>query len=145
MPGRPILLLVILLTALFLPGCQNNPLVSSISSPPAVRLVDRAKARACATGGPSLARARLIRLVGTRSNRAALGAIVTALLPDGRRLRRTCQTGGSYLSTSNSTVHFGLGDDTTVASLIVQWPTGKYQEFPASPADRCLTLQASGK
>ena len=38
------------------------------------------------------------------------GAVVTAVLPDGRRLGREVQAGSSYLSSEDPRVHFGLGD-----------------------------------
>jgi hypothetical protein len=52
----------------------------------------------------------------------APGAEVTAVLPDGRRLRRQAQAGGSYLSSEDPRLHFGLGDARRVRELVVRWP-----------------------
>ena len=60
-----------------------------------------------------------------RLARFAPGALVTAVLPDGRRLVREAQAGSSYLSSEDPRVHFGLGRETSVKELIVRWPDGK--------------------
>jgi hypothetical protein len=56
--------------------------------------------------------------------RFAPGAVVTAVLPDGRRLTRVVQAGSSYLSSEDQRVHFGLGAATSVRSLAVRYPWG---------------------
>ena len=55
----------------------------------------------------------------------APGAVVTAVLPDGRRLVREVKAGTSYLSSEDPRVHFGLGDATTVRELLVRYPGGR--------------------
>jgi Na+-transporting NADH:ubiquinone oxidoreductase subunit NqrB len=57
-------------------------------------------------------------------SRFAPGAVVTAVLPDGRRLTRLVQAGSSYLSSEDQRVHFGLGAATSVRSLTVRYPWG---------------------
>ncbi len=57
-------------------------------------------------------------------SRFAPGAVVTATLPDGRRLARIVQAGSSYLSSEDQRVHFGLGAATSVTSLTVRYPWG---------------------
>jgi Na+-translocating ferredoxin:NAD+ oxidoreductase RnfD subunit len=52
------------------------------------------------------------------------GAMVTALLPDGRRLVREVLAGSSYLSSEDPRVHFGLGDAVKVRELRVRFPDG---------------------
>jgi Na+-translocating ferredoxin:NAD+ oxidoreductase RnfD subunit len=52
------------------------------------------------------------------------GAIVTAVLPDGRRLSRQVQAGSSYLSSEDPRVHFGLGAATRVSRVTVRYPWG---------------------
>jgi hypothetical protein len=74
-------------------------------------------------------------------NQPALGAVVTAILPDGRRLRRLCQAGGSYLSSSDPVVHLGLGEALGVTALIVQWQDGRYQEYPGVRANQKIALR----
>lgn len=52
----------------------------------------------------------------------APGAEVTAVLPDGRTLRREVQAGSSYLSSEDPRCHFGLGAAGEVQELVVRWP-----------------------
>jgi hypothetical protein len=58
-------------------------------------------------------------------NGFAPGAVVTAVLADGRRLVREVHTGSSYLSSEDPRCHFGLGTISTVNELIVRWPSGE--------------------
>ena len=52
------------------------------------------------------------------------GALVTAVLPSGKKLVREVQAGSSYLSSEDPRVHFGLGGATTVRELVVRFPNG---------------------
>lgn len=69
-----------------------------------------------------------IRLTGTRSNRDALGALVTVVTANGRRLRSYDGKVG-YLSQGLPELYVGLGEETEVLSLIVRWPGGDREEF----------------
>jgi Na+-translocating ferredoxin:NAD+ oxidoreductase RnfD subunit len=73
--------------------------------------------------------------------RFAPGAVVTALLPDGRRLVRQVQAGSSYLSSEDPRVHFGLGKATRVKQLIVRWPGGKVTRRTGVAADQILSVR----
>ena len=79
------------------------------------------------------------RLVGTRSNRDALGARVR-LIAGGVTQLKEIAAGGSYLSHSDLRAHFGLGAATTVESLEITWPSGARQRFTDLPADRFLSI-----
>ncbi|MES2177927.1 MAG: CRTAC1 family protein [Gemmatimonadota bacterium] len=74
-----------------------------------------------------------VRLRGTRSNRQGLGAQVTVVLPDGRRILKGMDGKSGYLSLSDGPLYFGLGDATRAASIEVRWPSGKSQSI-AGPA-----------
>lgn len=52
------------------------------------------------------------------------GAVVTAILPDGRRLLREIHAGSSFLSSEDPRCHFGLGSADRISELIVHWPDG---------------------
>jgi Na+-translocating ferredoxin:NAD+ oxidoreductase RnfD subunit len=52
------------------------------------------------------------------------GARVTAVLPDGRELVRQVQAGGSYLSSEDPRLLFGLGDAPRVLTVVIQYPDG---------------------
>jgi hypothetical protein len=73
--------------------------------------------------------------------RFAPGAVVTAVLPDGRRLVREAQAGSSYLSSEDPRAHFGLGEATKVKELIVRWPDGKVTRQQDVAADRLITVK----
>jgi len=68
----------------------------------------------------------LLDLVGTRSNREAIGARIS-LTAGGKRMIREVQRGNSYLSQDDRRAHFGLGDAESVESLVVRWPSGLRQ------------------
>jgi hypothetical protein len=76
----------------------------------------------------------LFRLVGTKSNRAAIGARVTVHTKAMTQIDEV-RAGGSYLSTNDTRLHFGLGGDAVMPLVTVQWPSGLTQEFKDVPAD----------
>ncbi len=77
-----------------------------------------------------------------RPYRDAVGARLT-LEVGGRRLVRTVKGGGSYLSSGDHRVLFGLGADAAVERLTVLWPSGRTQiwEGGTLAADRYWTLE----
>jgi enediyne biosynthesis protein E4 len=81
----------------------------------------------------------LFRLVGTKSNRAAIGARVT-IHAGGMTQFDEVRGGGSYLSQNDLRLHFGLGSATTIDSLEVRWPTGKTESFKGVAADKIYTI-----
>jgi hypothetical protein len=80
-----------------------------------------------------------VRLVGTTSNRMAIGARAT-VEAGGRKQIDEVFSGGSYLSQNEQTMHFGLGSATMVDRIEVRWPTGKKQEWKRVAADQTVTL-----
>jgi len=81
-----------------------------------------------------------VRLVGTRSNRAAIGARISAFLPDGTRVHRQVRSGGSFGS-SPLRQHLGLGDAERVARLEVRWPSGRLQVLDDVAVDRRIVVE----
>jgi hypothetical protein len=79
-----------------------------------------------------------IELVG-KPYRDAVGARLT-LEVGGRKLLRTVKGGGSYLSSSDRRVLFGLGSNDKVGRLSVRWPSGKVQSWDNLPVDRYCRL-----
>ena len=69
-----------------------------------------------------------MRLIGTKSNRDAIGAVVRLFTPDGQQTRMV-KTGSSYLSQSELCVTFGLGKRTAADRIVVEWPSGRTDEF----------------
>ncbi|MDP6722192.1 MAG: ASPIC/UnbV domain-containing protein [Pirellulaceae bacterium] len=72
-----------------------------------------------------------IKLVGTTSNRDAIGARLELHLAgqDKRALIRTLRAGEGYLGQSSKWVHFGLGEARQIEKLVVRWPSGTVEEF----------------
>jgi len=79
-------------------------------------------------------------LVGTRSNRDGLGAVVTVTAGDLTQTR-LCQTDGSYLSASDKRVHVGLGASTSALTVTVRWSSGQTDVFHNVAVDRQVTLR----
>jgi hypothetical protein len=86
-----------------------------------------------------------VKLEGTKSNRAGIGARITILRPGQPTLLKHAHTDGSYLSASDSRVHFGLGSATEV-TVAVAWPAGLREEWNGVKADALVTLrEGAGK
>jgi hypothetical protein len=68
-----------------------------------------------------------VRLRGRRSNRAGLGAQVTVVLPDGRRILKLLDGKSGYLSRSDLPLYFGLADAEHAEGIEVRWPSGRVQ------------------
>jgi len=66
------------------------------------------------------------------------GAVVTLVLPNGRRLVREVQAGSSYLSSEDPRLHFGLGTATAAARVIVRYPDGTVKRLADVRADRIV-------
>jgi enediyne biosynthesis protein E4 len=69
------------------------------------------------------------RLVGTKSNRDAIGATVRIFL-NGQVQTAIVRSGSSYLSQSELPVLFGLGQHDRIDRVVVDWPSGQSQEHP---------------
>jgi hypothetical protein len=81
----------------------------------------------------------IFRLVGTKSNRAAIGARVT-IHAGGMTQFDEVRGGGSYLSQNDLRLHFGLGSATRIDSVEVRWPSGKVETLKDVPADKIYTI-----
>ncbi len=68
-----------------------------------------------------------VRLHGTRSNREGLGAEVTLVLADQRKVVKAVDGKSGYLSQSDLPLFFGLGTADHADRLLVRWPSGKTQ------------------
>jgi len=76
---------------------------------------------------------------GPGSPRDAVGATVY-LNAAGMRQRGNVLSGGSYLSSNDMRVHFGLGDATDAGTAEVHWPSGKRDTVPLPEVDRIYTI-----
>jgi hypothetical protein len=86
-----------------------------------------------------------LRLVGgAKSPRDAVGATVY-LKAGGMRQRGDVVSGGSFASSSDPRVHFGLGAATSVESVEVHWPNGPVESIKLPHVDGIFTVvQGSG-
>jgi tetratricopeptide (TPR) repeat protein len=91
----------------------------------------------------------VLTLVGTKSNRNAIGARIQLTASDGasgRALKLTREVNGvnGYASQSSYRVHFGLGQSERVERLTVFWPGGVVQDFRDLPVDRHFKIVEEG-
>lgn len=81
-----------------------------------------------------------LKLIGTKSNRNAVGARVS-LKAAGLTQVDEVRAGDSYLSHSDWRLHFGLGAATSVDEVTIQWPSGATEKVTKLAADRVVTLR----
>jgi hypothetical protein len=81
-----------------------------------------------------------VKLVGTRSNRSAIGARVTVTTGAHRQVREV-MSGSSYISQNDLRQHFGLGTARKVDLLEVRWPSGLVERARGVDADQFITLE----
>jgi hypothetical protein len=74
-----------------------------------------------------------LRLIGTKSNRDAIGSVVRLTTADATQSRMV-KTGSSYLSQSELTLTFGLGPRDSATKIVVEWASGAVQEFGKTSA-----------
>jgi enediyne biosynthesis protein E4 len=81
----------------------------------------------------------LFRLIGTKSNKEAVGARVTVTTSKMNQIDEV-HAGGSYLSTNDPRLHFGLGADAVMKKITISWPSGFKEELNNVPGDAIYTL-----
>ncbi len=80
-----------------------------------------------------------VKLVGTKSNRSAIGARVLARYA-GRTQAQAVLSQSSFYSCNDTRLHFGLGQAKT-ADLVIYWPSGLMEKYPAVKCDRLITIR----
>ncbi len=78
-------------------------------------------------------------LVGTKSNRDAIGAYVECKLGDGKIVRHR-YSGGSYASSNSASLHFGLGSAKSIDQVTVHWPLGGTTVLENVPVDQKIQV-----
>jgi hypothetical protein len=73
-------------------------------------------------------------------NRRGYGARVGLERAGRPTMWRRVRTDGSYLSASDSRLHFGLGAAADVTAMLVEWPDGARERWPGPAVDRMITL-----
>ena len=82
----------------------------------------------------------LFHLIGTKSNRGAVGARVRVKTSKMMQIDEV-RAGGSYNSTNDIRLHFGLGSEATINKIEVLWPSGLRQEFSEIQADAIYEIK----
>jgi enediyne biosynthesis protein E4 len=81
----------------------------------------------------------LFKLVGTTSNKMAIGARVT--VKAGKLVQFSeVRAGGSYISQNDPRLHFGLGAEARMSEVEIKWPSGKVEVLRDVPADFIYTI-----
>jgi hypothetical protein len=80
-----------------------------------------------------------VKLVGTKSNRSAIGARVLAHYSNLVQAQEVLSQ-SSFYSCNDSRLHFGLGEATTV-NLVIHWPSGTREKYADIKSDQLITIQ----
>jgi hypothetical protein len=80
-----------------------------------------------------------VELTGTKSNRSAIGALVTVTAGANKRVAPVL-SGSSFYSQNSFALHFGVGSATRTDKLEVRWPCGEVQSWQNLGVDRTLKV-----
>ena len=81
-----------------------------------------------------------VNTVGTKANKDGIGAVVRMETATGKQWN-TVRSGSSYCSQSDLAVTFGLGKDTAVKTVEIEWPGGQKERLTNVPANQCITVE----
>ena len=87
--------------------------------------------------------AALFKLIGTKSNKAAIGARVTVTTGGFKQFSEVAG-GSSYMSQNDLRLHFGLGQAMVMRSVEISWPSGKKETYRDLPGDFIYTITEGG-
>jgi hypothetical protein len=105
-------------------------LILNVAGPPTL-LINRTE---------SANHAVLFKLVGTNSNKAAIGARVT-VIAGGLSQIDEVRSGSSYCSQNDLRLHFGLGKEAAMNTVEIAWPSGKKESYRDLPTDFIYTIE----
>lgn len=83
--------------------------------------------------------AALFKLVGMKSNKAAIGARVSVTTAGVTQFNEV-RAGSSYLSQNDLRLHFGFGQNSVIDTVEVSWPSGKKEVLKNLPTDFIYTI-----
>jgi hypothetical protein len=84
-----------------------------------------------------------LQLTGVKSNRAALGAVVT-LEQGGDKHAKEVRSGDGYISQSDLRLHFGLGKSAKAEKVVIRWPSGLVETLTDLPANQYYAVREGG-
>ncbi len=86
-----------------------------------------------------------LQLVGVKSNRAALGAVVTLEQGNNKRennkYEKEVRSGDGYISQSDLRVHFGLGKSSRAEKILIRWPSGLVETLSGLSANQYYVVR----
>ncbi len=82
----------------------------------------------------------MLDLTGHTSNRDAIGAQVKVVTGSGRTLYNHVTTSAGFMGSVDRRVHFGLGEESTIRSVEIRWPSGITQTIASPQADRIVRI-----
>lgn len=99
-------------------------------------------------GAPTLLRndggnannAVLVKLIGVKSNRSGIGALVKILAGDLSQ-KDEIRSGDSYISQSDLRLHFGLEKRTKIDQIEVRWPSGNIDKITDAKPNKILIIK----
>jgi hypothetical protein len=83
----------------------------------------------------------LIRAIGQKSARDAIGTKIKVTTPSGRVLYNHVTASVGFMSSSDPRVHFGLGGERSAAVVEIRWPGGAVQTLREVAGDRIVTVE----
>jgi hypothetical protein len=81
-----------------------------------------------------------VKLVGTKSNRDGIGAVVRVTAGSDAQ-SQMLRSGSSYLSSSELVLTFGLGSHAQADAIEIRWPSGQVDRLTSVPADQIITVK----
>lgn len=87
----------------------------------------------------------VVDLVGVSSNRDGIGARVRVVTDSGVEQTGLVSAAGSYLSSGERRLHFGLGASESVQELEVTWPSGTVEDVGTVQAGQVVTIRESAQ
>ncbi len=81
-----------------------------------------------------------LQLIGVKSNRAAIGAVVT-LESGNSKYAQEVRSGGGFISQSDLRLHFGLGEAASAEKIVIHWPSGLVETLQNLPANRFYVVR----
>jgi enediyne biosynthesis protein E4 len=83
-----------------------------------------------------------LKLVGAKSNRDGIGAVVRVLSDDNKNVQqKMLRSGSSYLSQSELVLTFGLGLQSKADAVEIQWPSGQVDKLSNLNAGQTVTVE----
>jgi len=82
-----------------------------------------------------------LQLIGGKSNRAALGAVVSLEQSNGDRHVKEVRSGDGYISQSDLRLHFGLGTAARADRVVIRWPSGVVETLADLPANQYYVVR----